>query len=218
MLFKNGCNEGRECQRFDKKSTISQVFIVALELRALAFTPLLPGRGARGDAHRSQGGSPSQFGLLWLKGTHYVITEAIVGYSECVVISNFKASKLGVLVATDDTGVVTRLYREALSFIDASVEHLVCSGRFIFGIDDFSHLVYKLVIFFYNDFLFQNSGAGLRHLATGKVAIGSRGVAGVEVGSLLLANDGICCLGDIGERPVLFKFVNWIQGLHWSWS
>ena len=45
----------------------------------------------------------------------------------------------------------------------------------------------------------KNSGAGLRHLATGKVAIGSRGVSGVEVGSLLLANGGICCLGDIGE-------------------
>ena len=43
----------------------------------------------------------------------------------------FKASKLGVLVATDDTGVVTRLYREALSFIETSVEHLVCSDRFI---------------------------------------------------------------------------------------
>ena len=49
---------------------------------------------------------------------------------------------------------------------------------------------------------YQSSGAGLRHLATGKLAIGSRGVAGVEVGSLLLANDGICCLGDIGERPL----------------
>ena len=42
-----------------------------------------------------------------------------------------EASKLGVLVATDDTGVVTRLYREALSFIETSVEHLVCSDRFI---------------------------------------------------------------------------------------
>ena len=48
----------------------------------------------------------------------------------------------------------------------------------------------------------KNSGAGLRHLATGKVAIGSRSVAGVEVGSLLLANGGICCLGDIGETPL----------------
>ena len=55
----------------------------------------------------------------------------------------------------------------------------------------------------------QNSGAGLRHLATGKLAIGSRGVAGVEVGSLLLANGGICCLGDIGKRPLLWAFVIW---------
>ena len=47
----------------DKRS-ISQVFVVALELRALAFTPLLPGRGARGDAHRPQGGPPPQFGLM----------------------------------------------------------------------------------------------------------------------------------------------------------
>ena len=38
---------------------------------------------------------------------------------------DFKASKLGVLVATDDTGVVTRVFREALSFIETSVEHLV---------------------------------------------------------------------------------------------
>ena len=47
----------------------------------------------------------------------------------------FKASKLGVLVATDDSGVVTRLYREALSLFETSVEHL---GRV-----DFSYVLLK---------------------------------------------------------------------------
>ena len=93
----------------------------------------------------------------------------------------YQASKLGVLGATDDPGVVTRLYREALSLSETSVEHL-------------------------------NSGAGLRHLTTGKFAIGSRGVSGVEAGSLLLANGSICCLGDIGKQgPRETKFcVIWV--------
>ena len=88
-----------------------------------------------------------------------------------------KANKLGVLVATDDPGVVMRLYREALSLFETSVEHLNC-------------------------------GTGLRHLTTGKIAIGSRGVAGVEAGSLLLANGGICCLGDIGKQGSIVKLCN----------
>ena len=124
------------------------------------------------DAFKRFSSSPWNF-VRWLS-LHFCPDAAPIGaltaLKEGLLLSlascGSKASKLGVLVATDDPGVVMRLYREAFSLFDTSVEHLNC-------------------------------GTGLRHLTTGKFAIGSRGVAGVEAGSLVLANGGICCLGDI---------------------